>query len=240
MTQPACILIADDEELFLHSTADLLRQEGFRVDCARDGGEALRLLEEHTYDLLISDIRMPGNQDLILARSLPEPNRGLPVILVTGYPSAQSAIQALNLSVLAYLVKPMEFQDLLAQVQRGVAQRRIQVAVTTSARRIQDWAGEMNALALGFGAPGGIGVQEMLGAMLGRMGETLMDLKGLVDLGWGPGAGPEPCSIQRCPRLERYDQVVREGVAVLEKTKGAFKSKTLEDLRVRMERLIRE
>ena len=83
-----------------------------------------------------------------------------------------------------------------------MAQRRIQLAVTGSARRIQDWAGEMALLAQGFGTPGGVPVQHMLGAMLGRMGETLMDLKQLVDLSWHYEPGGEACSVQHCPRLE--------------------------------------
>jgi CheY-like chemotaxis protein len=231
MDTPARILIADDEELFLQSTADLLRQEGYLVDCAPDGPEAARLLRERTYDLLLSDIRMPGNPDLALVQDLPEPNRGLPVILMTAYPSAQTAIRAVNLSVLAYLVKPMEFQDLLEQVRRGVAQRRVQRELAGSARRIHAWAGELDQLALGFGSQGGVPIKDVLGVMLGRMGESLLDLKRLVDLGW---EGGQACTVQRCPRLERYDRLLRDGIETLEKTKGSFKSKVLEDLRLRM------
>lgn len=231
------ILIADDEELFLHSTADLLRQEGYQVDCAGDAVEAARLLEAQPYDLLISDIRMPGNPDLALVQDLPEANRGLPVILMTGYPSAQTAIRAVNLAVFAYLVKPMEFQDLLEQVGRAVAQRRVQQALSGSARRIQEWGGELAQMAQSCGAPGGTRVQDVLAVMLGRMGESLLDLKRMVDLGWDGG---QACSVQRCPRLERYDQVLRDGIDTLEKTKGSFKSKILEDLRLRMSSVVGE
>ena len=232
------LLIADDEEVFLLSTADLLRQEGYVVDCVMDGREASRLLRETRYDLLISDIRMPGNPDLELIQDLPEPNRDLPVILMTGYPSAETAIRAVNRSVLAYLVKPMEFRDLLTQVQRGVAQRQVQQAVADSARRIQDWAGEMAQLANGFSAPGGVPVQRMLGAMLGRMGETLIDMKHLLDLGAGLEEDGKACSVQNCPRLESYQRIFQEGIEILEKTKGAFKSRNLEDLRRRMESVV--
>jgi DNA-binding NtrC family response regulator len=134
------LLIADDEEIFLLSTADLLRQEGFAVDCAKDAHEAARLLREFRYDVLISDIRMPGNPELALLQEIPEPNAGLPVILVTGYPSAPTAIQAIHLSVLAYLVKPLDFADLLYRVEEGVRLRRIQQAVVSSSKRIQDWS----------------------------------------------------------------------------------------------------
>jgi CheY-like chemotaxis protein len=231
MATPARVLIADDEELFLLSTADLLRQEGYVVDCARDGQEALQRLGETCYDVLISDIRMPGNAGLSLIQDMPEPNRDLPVVLMTGYPSAETAIQAVNRAVLAYLVKPMEFQDLMVQVQRGVAQRRIQQGVAVSAQRIQAWAGEMLAMA---GGPGGVPVQQVLGAMLGRMGETLLDMKHLVDLSSFEPDG-QTCTVQHCPRLESYQRIFQEGIAILEQTKGAFKSRNLEELRHKME-----
>ena len=189
MDSPARLLIADDEELFLLSTADLLRQEGYLVDCAMDGHAAARQLREVRYDLLISDIRMPGNADLALLEDLPEPNRDLPVILMTGYPSAETAIRAVNLSVLAYLVKPMEFQDLLVQVRRGVAQRRLQLAVGGSAQRIQDWAGGDGPAGHRLRRAGQRAGQQLLGAMLGRMGETLMDLKATGGSQRGAGAG---------------------------------------------------
>jgi CheY-like chemotaxis protein len=231
------LLIADDEEVFLLSTADLLRQEGYLVDCAMDGHEAARKLRETPYDLLLSDIRMPGNPDLELIRSLPEPNRDLPVILMTGYPSADTAIRAVNRAVLAYLVKPMEFQDLLVQVQRGVAQHHMHLAVNASARKVQDWAGEMAQLAEGFAQPGGVPVTRMLGAMLGRMGETLIDMKRLVDLDSGLEEG-QACSVRKCPRLESYQRIFQEGIEILEKTKSAFKSRNLEDLRRKMDSLV--
>jgi CheY-like chemotaxis protein len=212
MDNPARLLMADDEEVFLLSTADLLRQEGYLVDTVMNGHDAFWRLRETQYDLLISDIRMPGNGDLELIQEIPEPNRDLPVILMTGYPSAETAIRAINRSVLAYLVKPMEFQDLLVQVQRGVAQRRVQQAAADSARRIQDWAGEMAQLASGFGVPGGVPVQRMMGAMLGRMGESLLDMKQLLDLSAGLEPDGKTCSVQHCPRLESYQRIFQEGI----------------------------
>jgi ActR/RegA family two-component response regulator len=234
------LLIADDEEIFLLSTADLLRQEGFAVDCAKDAHEAARLLREFRYDVLISDIRMPGNPELALLQEIPEPNAGLPVILVTGYPSAPTAIQAIHLSVLAYLVKPLDFADLLYRVEEGVRLRRIQQAVVSSSKRIQDWSAEIGVLAEDFAKPGLAGtvsVHQMLGMVLGRMGETLLDLKHLVDM-TVPGQGTDICPIQNCPRLDMYERVIREGIETLERTKGSFKSRELGDLRQKLEQSI--
>ncbi len=236
------VLLADDEEIYLLATADLLRAEGFQVDCARDGDEVLRQMEAQDYDVLVSDILMPGNPDMEMLKRIPPRNAGLPIILATGYPSAQTAIQAIDLNVLAYLVKPAAFPDLLARVREGVAQRRVQRAVQASSRRVQDWAREWEDLATSLGRSSRAGVssvQQMLGMALGRMGETLLDLKNLVDLSLADGeSGPGACPVLRCPRLEMYEALIREGIETLERTKSAFKSRELGDLRQRLERMV--
>lgn len=98
------ILITDDEETFLHSTAALLQQEGYECTCAIDIKTALEHLNASHYDLFIADIKMPGNPDLEFIRTIPQVAEGLPVILVTGYPSLRSAIDSLELPVSAYLL----------------------------------------------------------------------------------------------------------------------------------------
>jgi hypothetical protein len=93
----------------------------------------------------------------------------------------------------------------------------------------------MTQMAAGFSHPGhAVQVPQLLGAMLGRMGETLLDMKHLLDLS-ATGEGERICSVQNCPRLEIYHRIFQEGIEVLERTKGAFKSRNLEDLRLKME-----
>jgi len=133
-------------------------------------------------------------------------------------------------------VKPFGLQDLLIQVRRGVSQRRILVTITETTRRLQDWAGEMAQLSTRFrSGKGGVSVQQMLGQMLGRMGETILDMKQLLDLSDGLEGRGQACSVRNCPRLEVYQRIFNEGIEILEKTKEAFKSRNLEDLRHKME-----
>ena len=80
------VLLADDEDLFRDTTAELLRKAGYAVDCASDAAEAARMLAAETYDVLISDIKMPGNAELEIVLEVNELAHGLPIILVTGYP----------------------------------------------------------------------------------------------------------------------------------------------------------
>src|SRR5262245_20450522 len=144
--EAARILIADDEETFLHSTADLLRKEGFECDCVSTADEAVTSLTRQQYDLLIADIRMPGNPNLEMVRGLAAGAGNLPVILVTGYPSLQSALDAVRLPVIAYLVKPFEFEELRSEVERAVGWSRLSRAVGSARSRLDHWKNELGAL----------------------------------------------------------------------------------------------
>ncbi len=110
------ILIADDDETFLQSTADLLRREEYVCDCASDARAVIEILRLARYDLLITDINMPGNTGLELIKNLPKNAEGMPVILVTGNHLINTEIQSLQPPVVACMHKPLDFDKLLAQV----------------------------------------------------------------------------------------------------------------------------
>lgn len=124
MSTVSQILIADDEETFLTSTADLLRREGYECACAHDARSAKQMLRSGAYDVLIADINMPGNAQLEFIRELPRIKEGMLVILVTGHPSLHSAIEAVRLPVAAYLVKPCHFGDVLSAVRSALRRRQ--------------------------------------------------------------------------------------------------------------------
>lgn len=230
------ILIADDEESFLHSTGELLRLEGFEVDLARDGHEATRFLDSETYDLLISDIRMPGNQEFDLVRLAQAQHDLLPVILVTGYPSMPTALQAMQLSVVAYLIKPMDFEELMTQIQRGIAFKRLASGLASSSRRMGDWVEEMKHLEASFRlSPMGMSQQRIgnaLSLVLGNLAGTILDMKAIFE--WAAGANP-PEGLCACSRLTSLEAATRETIAVLEHTKSSFRSRELGDLRKKLE-----
>lgn len=124
MAENGRILLADDEEDFLRYTANLFEKEGFDCDCVADGKAAVALLRTCRYDAVISDIRMPGNPDLRLARDVHRLQKGVPVILVTAYPSMDTAVRAVELPVVAYVEKPVEFSELLVKVKRAIMAAR--------------------------------------------------------------------------------------------------------------------
>ena len=239
---PGRILIADDEDSFLRSLAELLRREGFTCDCAADAFEAAAFLETESYDVLISDIRMPGNHNLDLIQKVAARNLGLPVILATGYPSMPTALQAMKLPVLAYLLKPIDFDELLGHVRRAVALRRVGATMDASTRLLEGWAADMKALRATFqAAPQATAQWTLNGAMalaLGNMAGTFADLQTLFQLATGLDAGRIDCGVQACPRVAVLDQVIQEGIQVLEATKDSFQSRKPRDLRRKLKTLI--
>jgi DNA-binding NarL/FixJ family response regulator len=134
------ILIADDDDTFRESTAELLREAGYECLCVDDADSAMELLRTTVVDTVIADIRMPGNTHLEALSRLRETGCDAPTILVTGFPSVGSAVKSLNLGVSGYLVKPIEASELYDLVRRSVD-------TVHGIRRIRGAAAQLNNLA---------------------------------------------------------------------------------------------
>lgn len=242
MTPLGRVLIADDEETFLMATADLLRREGFEVETVRDGEAALARVRDSSYDLLISDLEMPGNEDLELVRQVAEVAGGLPIIILTGFPSTRSAIASIELPVAAYLLKPVGFQDLLGKVRTAVARFQSYQAMRRAENRLQKWRDEFKDIsavtAAGGSGPAMPGVDAFLALTLRNVMGSLTDLEQLGQALNKEGVNQHPCQLINCPRGSQLYAAVQETVAVLEETKSAFKSKTLGDLRHKLELML--
>ncbi len=233
------ILLADDEETFLSSTAELLRREGYECETVADGFQAEERASKESFDLLISDLEMPGNSDLQLVRRVAETSGGLPIIIITGYPSTRSAIACIELPVAAYLVKPVLFSELLSRVDSAVKRFRSYRAIESAERRLRDWRREFENLApLKGSAPGGPAVDVFLSLTLRNVMASLTDLDQLGRALSGQPVNGHPCQLMNCPRGAQLQQAVQETIEVLELTKTAFKSKQLGDLRKKLELLM--
>jgi ActR/RegA family two-component response regulator len=238
------ILIADDEETFLNSMADLLRQRGYQCDCAPDAIVAAELLRSAEYDLLIADIKMEGNFELEFIRELPQIAEGMPVILVTGYPSLRSAIESIQLPVAAYLVKPFEFKELLVQVQISVKNYQFCKAVRDHRKRLVSWSEDLKGIEEeqnimprgGFPSP----IDDFLTLTFQNIAGALSDLKHLTESFSTGSSHQEVCHLLNCPRLNTLNKTLVETIDILEKTKSAFKSKELGILRRNLEELVKD
>ena len=118
------VLLVDDEESIRRLLSRML-ESAYDVEVAADGETAMRLLRQPDahYDLLISDLNMPGIDGLMLIREAQRINPALPAIVITGYSSESSAIAALNLGVAGYLTKPFGTAQVLAAAAKALGAR---------------------------------------------------------------------------------------------------------------------
>ena len=114
------VLVVDDEVALRDLFATILSEAGWQVDVAGNGDQALVLLDSRQYEVVLSDIDMPGMNGLQLLRAVRTRDLDLPVLLVTGHPQVDSAVQALEQGALRYLLKPVAL-DALTEAVAGAA-----------------------------------------------------------------------------------------------------------------------
>ncbi len=121
----AKILVADDEESILLTITAILRQEGYDVDAAADGDSAIRAVAARHYDLVLTDLKMPGADGLAVLTEVRKRSPSTVTVVLTGYGSLDSAIEALRLGAYEYLLKPTEVPVLMAAVRRSLERKRL-------------------------------------------------------------------------------------------------------------------
>ena len=236
------ILLADDEPTFVEATAELLRLENYECDTVSDGDTALARIEQGPYHLLISDLMMPGNDDLSLIRRLAERAGGLPVIILTAYPSTRTAIASIELPVTAYLVKPVVFTELLNKVDTAVSRFRAYSAMRQAEERLKECGQALESISQSSMAtgPSRETVDAFLALTLRNVMGSLTDLEhlGRALVQKTPQEAQHACQLINCPRGLQLRDAIQETVRVLEETKGSFRSKTLGNLRRQLELLL--
>jgi len=116
MGKPARILVVDDDENIRNTMNAILADEGYTVDLASSGSEAISKTKETVYNVALIDVRLPDMEGVELLTSMRDAVPRTRKIMVTGYPSMQNAIAALNKSADAYLIKPVDLEKLLATI----------------------------------------------------------------------------------------------------------------------------
>ncbi|RXF77856.1 response regulator, partial [Desulfovibrio sp. DS-1] len=122
-TQPAAVLVVDDEPIARDNVAHVLAREGYTVDTAANGEEALARLARRRYDCIVTDLkmdRMDGMQLMEAARRVAPDTR---IVVVTGYATVDTAVQALKTGAVQYLSKPIDIAELRATVREALADR---------------------------------------------------------------------------------------------------------------------
>jgi excisionase family DNA binding protein len=114
------VLVVDDEASIRDLLAKTLALAEYDVDVAPDGRSALERMRLYPYDLLIADLKMPGMDGLTVIREAKRYKADLPVIIITGFSTESSAIEAVNLGVAGYLTKPFRVPQVLAAAAKAL------------------------------------------------------------------------------------------------------------------------
>lgn len=116
------VLVVDDEASIRDLLSKTLALAEYDVDVAQDGRSALDRLRIYPYDLLIADLKMPGVDGLSVIREAKRYKSDLPVIIITGFSTESSAIEAVNLGVAGYLTKPFRVPQVLAAAAKALGE----------------------------------------------------------------------------------------------------------------------
>jgi len=113
-------LVIDDERIVLDSVSRILSEEDFKVDTAQSGLEGLKQAIERSYDIVLTDLRMPDVGGMRVLRDIKRAKPSLPVVMITGYGSVKTAVQAMKLGAAEYLQKPFSPEELTATVKSAL------------------------------------------------------------------------------------------------------------------------
>ncbi len=122
------LLVVDDEESLRITTAAILEKEGYTVDTASSGDEAIALMDQTDYDLVLTDLHMEGGDGLSVLNQIRRHSPLTISVVLTGFASVESAIAALQEGAYDYLVKPCDIDSMKHTIRRGVEHRRLMLA----------------------------------------------------------------------------------------------------------------
>ena len=114
------ILIVEDEDTLCESLQRVFRREGYEADIADSAETAFRLLENTTYDLILTDVILPGISGIELIARYKEQNPNQKVIIMTAYASLQTAVEALRVGACDFIVKPIMHDELKRMVKKAL------------------------------------------------------------------------------------------------------------------------
>jgi DNA-binding NtrC family response regulator len=120
-------LVIDDEQIVLDSVSKILKDENYEVDVSLSGREGLNQAIQKEYDIVLTDIRMPDIGGMRVLRDVKRAKPSLPVVIITGYASVKSAVQAMKLGAADYIEKPFTPDQLLKAVNAALDMAATQV-----------------------------------------------------------------------------------------------------------------
>ena len=121
----AKILVIDDEQIVHESCNRILTEEGYEVKNALTGQEGFKKIEDEPFDLVITDLKMPGISGMEALKKIKKDNPNIGIIMVTGYSTAETAVEAMKLGAFDYLPKPFTPDELISVINKAVEKKKV-------------------------------------------------------------------------------------------------------------------
>lgn len=119
------VLIVDDEISICNILGQYLKRKGYSVFTVQSGEQALEVLDDRSIDIVITDIKMPGITGVDLLKKIKHNNLTIPVLMTTGFPTLDTAIEALKLGAYDYLTKPFHLEEIGEKVRRAIISKQM-------------------------------------------------------------------------------------------------------------------
>jgi DNA-binding NtrC family response regulator len=234
------ILLIEDDPQVASALQLVLRQARHPCDIAPNAKTATEFFHRKKYRVVITDVNIPDGDGIELVASFLQ-RRRVPIIVITGNPTLQSALAAMRISVVAFMLKPFEPDALLIELERALAAERSWAKVAQTIERVESWRSELvafDSLLSSTAHPG-----ETAAALLAMTARQLME--GMADLRLqiaaltaGGSASDAAGTALNASRPVALLEAIRDTIAVLDRTKDAFRSRELGELRKRLELLL--
>ncbi len=208
------ILVVDDDAIARAVMENRLQASGYTVVCAEGPGPADAALARGEFDLILSDIHMPGNHRLEWIEALLHRRCPAAILLMTGNPELETACRAANLPVAGYIIKPVNWTELGERIRQTISRHHRRDHFVGLAREILD-------------------LVENSGG--GSQDEILVQRLASLAAGFMAGAG-RPA--QSPAGDQPWRTALADAIAVIEKTRDSFRSKELGQLRTRLEKML--
>ena len=127
MNNTASILIVDDEEVVRRSHLRSLADTGCHTEAAEDGHQALQVMEQHPFDVVLLDLSMPGLDGIDTLKEFRKINPDLQIIILTGQATVQKGIEAMKLGAVDLMEKPTDLKKLLAKIEEASSKKAVLV-----------------------------------------------------------------------------------------------------------------
>jgi DNA-binding NtrC family response regulator len=125
------VLLVDDEQDFVEALAERMEARGMNVNSITSAREALKAVEEETYDAIVLDLQMPEMDGLEVLEAIKEKNPDLQIILLTGHATVEKGVQAMKLGAMDLMEKPADLKALTEKIQQAQANRMVIVEKNT-------------------------------------------------------------------------------------------------------------